>query len=106
MLQNTPLHEAAIANQPKSIELLLDLNAEPIHENAEGRTFLDVAIERSNQEAALSVVSHSRWKEILNTPSPTFGTYMFALVKYLPDVCMVSGRGRKAAYESRTCVSL
>ncbi|KAF6024024.1 TrpA1 [Bugula neritina] len=87
--KNTPLHEAAITNKPKAIDLLLTMGSE-VTENKERRTFLDIAIERSHHEAALAVVNHDRWKEILLLPTWVLGTYTLGFVRYLPDICMAA----------------
>jgi len=44
----------------------------------------------AHHEAALAVVNHDRWKEILLLPTWVLGTYTLGFVRYLPDICMVS----------------
>jgi len=60
-------------------------------ENEDGRTFLDICIERYYKESALAAMTHDRWRELLEKPSSIHGTYMIGLVKHLPSVVQVSG---------------
>lgn len=59
IFQDTALHLASRAGQPKVVDLLLSLGAK-ISLNTEDKSFLDIAIENRKAAVALTSVKHER----------------------------------------------
>ncbi|XP_060077074.1 transient receptor potential cation channel subfamily A member 1-like [Ylistrum balloti] len=83
----TALHVAAKQGKTSCVDLLLTLGAQ-MTVNKEKKSFFDTAIEAQDTDVALTIVRHERWREAMSLCSGTVCP-MYALIQYLPDVCMV-----------------
>ncbi|XP_041357845.1 transient receptor potential cation channel subfamily A member 1-like [Gigantopelta aegis] len=84
---DTALHVAAQNGRSTAVTLLLTLGA-VITKNNDDRSFFDYLLENQQADAALAVVAHDRWEDVMNICSGPYGCPMLGLITQLPEVCM------------------
>jgi transient receptor potential cation channel subfamily A protein 1 len=84
--QNTPLHLAAMENQPNAVSLLLTLGCKLLY-NIQDLSAIDYAIHYKYPEAALAMVTHEgRGNEVMCLKSDKHPCVTLALIASMPKV--------------------
>ena len=82
---NTALHLATMSGNPATVHLALDLGV-PVTLNFNGKSFLDIMIEKVDRKSARIAMQHKRWQECLDVWSPLSPPPMISLIVKMPDV--------------------
>ena len=100
--QNTALHVSALHNSARCARFLLNQGV-VMNRNKSGETAFDTAIVNKSEEAAMMMVCHDRWTEILMQPSKIYGWSTYGLIQELPSVMKVPKRGAWTIIQSPFC---
>ncbi|XP_064605921.1 transient receptor potential cation channel subfamily A member 1-like [Liolophura sinensis] len=84
----TALHLAAQQGHVSAITLLLSLGTK-MSRNAANMTFFDFILDNRHNEAAIAVVTHPRWSEVMCLWSNKYVCTMIGLIQQLPEITIV-----------------
>ena len=82
---DTALHHAAKSCNPPMLQFILDLRGKILH-NDNGKSFLDLIIEISDENCALAMVNHNRWQECLDVVLPLEEAPMLKFIQKMPTI--------------------
>ncbi|XP_068726064.1 transient receptor potential cation channel subfamily A member 1-like [Montipora capricornis] len=84
--QNTALNMAAITGHASLVSHLLSIEEQEILLNKYNQNVLDLAIAKDKEEVAMTIIEHSRWKEVLDSAAGGGFSLIQTLVEKMPDV--------------------
>ncbi|XP_060576349.1 transient receptor potential cation channel subfamily A member 1-like [Ruditapes philippinarum] len=88
-LKNTALHMSAAGGHVDAVRLLLNKNASPIMLNSYKKSALDMALDYEQVDAAVTMMKHKKWKEIMSLRDSQGYTPMKKLIRKAPEAAMV-----------------